>query len=425
MGRTAEIDLESAHPTETERERQAREMAELDADEDGDLFKGLDEIRAGGAVSFMVWRIAPAEKEGFCREYSATTFSLQKLAKDYGAGTYRIRVKGPGGRFIPGGGTQKIAESPAEPDNESSGHHIEDVITQRELERERREEARREREREDRKFYLQLAVTTLAPALLQLFQPKKETSLAEMVGALASMKQLQPEVPKEPDQFGLISKVLELTDKIQERAGGNSTGSNWIDVLRDALGAAKPVLEGLAAKIPAMQVAVPMLGAPPMPAGPLAPASVVSTAGITPNSGAPLRTAPAAVSSAAVGSVDSNTVSVTGADPMMQHLPWLKGVLGQFVVHAARNSDPALYADWLVDNMPDGLTHSQARALLVRPDWFELVTMLEPGARPYVGWFTQMRDEVVAIFDEESGVQPQPSPFPTLESEQNGGHGEE
>lgn len=102
--------------------------------------------------------------------------------------------------------------------------------------------------------------------------------MTALVGALASMKSLVPEPPKQEDQF---SKFVDLYKMVKDmESGGNSAGSNVMDVIRDVVksplveqiqkqAAQQEQMRGRALAAPGAyplpQVPVPQNGAIPMP----------------------------------------------------------------------------------------------------------------------------------------------------------------
>src|SRR5262249_49716915 len=159
------------------------------------------------------------------------------------------------------------------------------------------------------------------------FKPAQQTSLSDLVATLAGLKQLQPEAEKQPDPFAVVTRVLDMTEKIQERTGGNSTGATWTDLISDGLGMAKPIVEGIVARVPVPQV--PMLGAAPsLPVSPV-PAVAPFT------SPSPLNS-PTSNPTPAVNSQPSvsQPPQATQGDPQMlallPYVPWLRAVLQQF-----------------------------------------------------------------------------------------------
>src|SRR5277367_4807399 len=131
----------------SDREADEDEVEALDALEDGQLSRAVEEIRQVEGAKAEVYRVSPPDRQGHCRAYPVSMFSLERIATDYGPGKYRVRFKGPGDKYIKGGGTFDIAESlqnPNTPGNGSAPNAIQDFIALMK-ERDARELADREK----------------------------------------------------------------------------------------------------------------------------------------------------------------------------------------------------------------------------------------------------------------------------------------
>jgi len=75
------------------------------------------------------------------------------------------------------------------------------------------------------------------------------------------------------------------------------------------------------------------------------------------------------------------------------------------VTKAAKNSSPELCAEWLADSVPAGVTPDQIKALLSGEHWWQQMATFYPPVEPYQGWFTQLRDELLALIEEAEKAQ--------------------
>jgi len=94
-------------------------------------------------------------------------------------------------------------------------------------------------------------------------------------------------------------------------------------------------------------------------------------------------------------------------DPMFM----LKMQLKMLVNKAAANADPALYADLILDSMPE----AQIREFLGQPNLREFLTELNPAVLNYWPWFEQLQAEVLSGLTpapERSNNPPHESPEP-------------
>jgi hypothetical protein len=378
----------------------AQEVADLDREENGDLFRGIDEIHSSGAVSFHVYCLLPPENEGFCRDYPAASFSLEAVQRDYGPGTYRIRVKGPGGKFIPGGGTQKIRAAIVRPPSEA------DEFQKRESEERTRRETREAEERKDARDLRSLLISTLAPLVGNLLIPK-QTSVTELIAGLASLKSLQPEPKKEPDQIEQLAKVMALANKMKG-------GGGWEDILKEGLGILKPAIE---AQAQAAKIAPPSI-----------PSPVPVTPSITVNGSAPALAGPSAESTASASDPLASQPPNAEGDTMLslaRYLPWLRTVVGSNVMQAAKGGDPGLYAEVFLDNLPEGLSAATVAAMLMRPDWFQLLCQLDARAQHYAGWFAKFRESCFEILTPPAPTPAPPADPPGSSMDDDGDQGEQ
>lgn len=364
-------------------EQYARETRNMSDDDAEDFFAGIDELRATQGVSFQVNRTEPLERAGFCFEYPGGVFTLQRLTKDYGPGTYRIRVKGPGGRYIPGGSTVKIAQGMTieGPTRESESSTVQDMIA---LMR-----ADREKQAGNLKEWAAILAPLLAPVIANMFTQKRET-VTDMVNALGALKQLEPPAVKAPDALAEIEKVgalLERAKAIVGEGGGSSTGATWVDVIRDGLAGVKDLIaSGAGAQIIGRLSARP----PMIPQPVLIPApSSASSPGASPANVSPASTEGGTTSGA-------STEPVQGGDMgLMTFLPWLRATLDTLVFQAARNKDPNLYAEVTLDNLPDGLDVREMLKLIEAEDWWKTLQQIAPTVIPYAGWFKEFRDAMI------------------------------
>ena len=85
---------------------------------------------------------------------------------------------------------------------------------------------------------------------------------------------------------------------------------------------------------------------------------------------------------------------------MLTLLNWFRAQLPMLIQKAAANKNPQLYAEVLGDSLPANVDQAQLKAILQRPDWFTGLQGLAPAVAPYEGWFTQMRDELIAMIED-------------------------
>jgi len=359
-------------------QQRADELAELkrlNEQEEGELFRVTDEIAAMESVRLQIVRVLPSDKKGFVGEMLPQEFTMERIRRLYGAGRYRIRILGPRG-YLPGGGTVEIAEVAQEGPTDLKS--ILDELDQR------------NREAQSQKSGRMLEyITALAPlfapligkmvgggtdvaALVAALKPPPAPTMPELMTALASLKSLAPEQTVDP-----IDRALKIMDAIGEKGGGGGE-TNWTDVFKELVKAVGPniggVLEGAMSRA-AATTAVPRLpsGSPTPPLNALP--NVVGTAGTSNGNGG-----------------ESNM--------LLSLLPWLRGQLEMLLVKAARGNDPVLYAEVLLDSLPDGLNPETLYGFIQRTDWFKYVVQLDSRAATYEPWFARLRAAMLQAFSD-------------------------
>ncbi len=245
---------------ENDTEADAQRMADLNEGEGGELFRAIEEARSTQGAEVILTRTMPADKAGFCDKIPVAEFDLTLLKSKYGPGTYRVRFNGPQG-FLPGGSTIKIAATPEKPASPMNGFETF-------LEIQERRDAESRARRDD---WLKLAlpivggiVTTLisrpqgndVAALVTALKPAPGPTMGDLTTAMVNLQNLSGANKPQESQIDTILRIFESAkDLIGDKDGGGSKeGSNWIDVIRDAIKyvpeALKPALE---ARMQAMQ----------------------------------------------------------------------------------------------------------------------------------------------------------------------------
>lgn len=376
----------------------ATESVDLDDEdeipEEEDFLNALREMDQGGEVEWAVSKISGLPDErGFIEKLTSAQLQLQYFRDTYGPGEYRV-VGRKNGIYFKGGHKQiKISKVGYTPPAGSaragaaSGDSTKDLLAV--LDKRSADRAA------ELKSWAQILVPVMAPLVLKMFE---RTSVTDMVSGLAALKGLVPE-PKKPE--GLeeqLDRVVAVMERVEGLRGKSepSTGATWLDLVRDGLGSVKELIAARAAGGGGM---LPTMMAPPslphvQPPGPAAPASP-STAGesstVAPPSGAPTR---------------GNGVGV------ISMLPWLRATLETLIVQAARDRDPDLYAQVVVDNIPEGINVKDFKTFIARPDWWQQLAGFDQRVTPYQGWFKAFRDGVLEYLEDEAPEPPADPPGP-------------
>lgn len=357
-------------------EQRARELADspelslnLDEDGDADELRALAELDSGGDVKFQVWRLLPFDKDhpkGFVCELMSAELTIAKVQEDCGPGRYRIRGIRSNGTYA---GQRTIDISPPPKSGPvavagaASGQpsSMADVLMLIETQNERRRQEDKERS-ENMLKWAGVLTPVLAPVLAGLFQ--KGPSLAELTTSLANLKELQGGNDSQLSRIEEFSKMVEV---VRGMTGEEKTGSTWVDLIRDGIKEAGPVITGLVAQRGGTLPANPPANAPPLPLQP------------PPNPPAQ---------------------NVKQGDPMLQLMGWLKDQLNGLTHQASLNKDPSLYAEVVLDNMPAGVDPKLLQTFLARPDWWAALTQFYPQAQSYPAWFAECRGELLKGLNE-------------------------
>lgn len=375
-----EIERVELNP-EAQRAAELAELEELNEQEDGELFRVTDELRATQGVRLIFTRTLPAEQAGYVGEMTPAEFTMERIKQSFGPGTYKVRCMGPRG-FVKGGGTVRIAAS-ATPTQATTPLDAYFAMMQQ------IDEKQSARMLQYAQIFGPVLVAVLGrnsgPDLSQLLPALRGPSLADITATLSNLKQLSGAESTPVDQF---VKALTVA---KELTTGSTGETNWLDVVREVLGAAKPALQDVITGIAKSQA--------------LSTGVVQGAVGST----APLLTqSNPAVALSPVTSDSSPTISTEGA-PMfgqLQLMQWLRGELDKLIIHAQKDHDPELYAEVLLDSIPDGVSIEMLLPYLGRSDWWQVLSSFHPNVAPYFGWFLKLRTVIIEMIQEASSSRP-------------------
>jgi hypothetical protein len=365
------------------------ELAEIDAMEDGALSRAIEEVRNTEGASAEVHRIMPPERAGFCRRYAISIFSHERIAADFGAGKYRVKFKGPGDKYIKGGGTFSIAEGVNVAPAAATG--MTDVLA---LFRSEREKDKEDRAKADERWFkwATLLVPVIGPKLLELVGGgSKSPSLRDMVATMKDMKDLQAPPQDLTKQFGDVMNILQGAKDLVGDDGGAKTGSTWVDLLRDVLSG--PAMGALASAIPGMATGLAAQNALPSPASPAVPVTAAP---------------PGPVGNSASAPASAASCSPSGGPEVLAQLNWLRGTLAQLLVQANKQSNPRLYAEVVLDNLPPFVPQQQLLERLSKDSWWSELQQVDRRVTVHAEWFLKFRNYAVKILRKraQSAVDP-------------------
>jgi hypothetical protein len=330
--------------------------------EERDALIALTDIEGGSEARWQVYRIPPlfdGKTEGFQDELTSSELSMVELQRRFGRGHYKIKGMKSNGDYLKQvrvkiGADARGASSQKEVVvQNSSGDAV--AILERINER---EEKAAERRRELMLAAIPAAIAAL-PAIFQAMGGRRESPL-EMMAALKTLQ------PNQPDMSGLIGKLIEVAAGKSD--GGGSSETNWMDLVKEGMAQLGPVLGAKLAGIPTMPpvipsqaVARPQLQSPTVQAQPAQPAQ---------------------------------------EDAMLKLLNWSRATLAMLTDKAAKMKDPSLYADVVMDDIPEGVDLAQFVQYLNAPNWWEWLQNFYPAVTPYKEWFAQFREDLLGAWEE-------------------------
>jgi hypothetical protein len=96
---------------------------------------------------------------------------------------------------------------------------------------------------------------------------------------------------------------------------------------------------------------------------------------------------------------------------VIQQLQWLRGTITQLLVQAAKNSRPRIYAEVVLDNLPDFITPQDLIDRLLNENWLQQLQQIDARVAQHAEWFGRFREYVLRALErreqkaqESSGV---------------------
>lgn len=347
--------------------------------EDAEYLRALTEIEGSDEVRWNVYCTTPQDRAGYLCTWGSTELSLERIRDEFGGGKYRVRGTFANGRYA--GGRTITISGVAKPKPQAvplaAGQDVGSLLSQLEARERERREAGSARTMEYMRILAPIMGPVMAallgnrgPDLTAILAATRGPSLADVTQTMANLKQMQGGEETKLDHF---VKMLEVAQNLGGKSGSDT---NWLDILKEGLGMARPAIEGLVASA-AHRLPAPSPGMMPGSTSPLSLMTTPATSPVPP-------TAPVSAFAGVEG------------DPMLRLLPWLKNQLEFLLVKAARDSDPGLYAELLIDNIPEGVAPQKILDLLSREDWWSVLSQFNSHVAPYAGWFGNLRAEIVA-----------------------------
>lgn len=354
---------------------------EVDEDaQDPDELRALAELNAGSDVKWSIHRVSDmgGKRPGYCGALTTAELTLDRIATEWGIGKYKVRGTRSNGQFA-GQSTITIAEAPKgletkpAPVTGAAPNSMQDYIALM--------EAKDAQRSTNLKEWAAILAPLFAPIIAN-FTTNKGPTLVEMTQTLTNLKALNGGANE--SQLSKIEELAKLVEVVQGIGGGGGQGSTWADIARDAIKTVGDAVPMIAARIPGLGGPPPSSGAVPMLAAPIQPQAQAPAARPSPQPAPPKGT------------------------PMMQLLGWLKEQCAGLAHQASLNKDPELYADVVLDNLPE-VDPTMLRNMLGADDWWATLCQFSPNVQPYPQWFAECRAALLKGLDEMlSKVAPMP-----------------
>jgi len=350
----------------------------------------------GLPVRYTLHCIHPPDKKGIIDDHLTRDDIpdlITTIRDNYGAGKYVVRAVGPTGVYVKGGyrmitisslasrrpGAPPAPAVAAAPNG--SGSHAEWLQRQEVLEERRRQEAR-----EDRKFFIQLAVT----ALPHLFGSRE--TVASIISAAKDATALTG------GGAGNGEKAIEaLLTGIKLGKEFNGGGDSWPAVVREAL-------QGLTGNPATQQVLDKIANRVTGPTPPALPA---------PGPTVPYKPAPAIKAPTGAIPVPPRPTPQGFPEPVWLQvvLPLLTRLSNDLLEFAQNGADPGLAAEALVGKIPRtvrGMVKlEQLKEWLTNPNWWTLVKDFKPELEPYQGYCDDVRQSLYKLYMTEPESEPE------------------
>ena len=210
-----------------------------------------------------------------------------------------------------------------------------------------------------------------APVTPAVDFPSLIQSMSQLMGQMRpSVPVAAPSAPA-PSMETMLNLVLKGIEIGREVSSAATDDGGIIGVVRDLI--KSPILEqALRSAVPSTATAI----APTSPVALIDPTTPV----------APIAPRPA-----------TQPVQTNGADNMNTKEMWIRAQLHFLVNKAEKDSDPELYAAYIVDNLP----LDDVIAFIDRPDALEQMISLNPKVGDYRSWFESLRDEIKILLTPE------------------------
>ncbi len=309
------------------------------------------------------------QKEDWCFTCSLEEFPiLERIRREFGAGTYavRVHVNGTVKKYFRIGIAPRldIKEIPMRTETTGMAEALAQAL---------------QRQNEMMERLIQATMTRpLGKQETLLEKINIVELLPTIVAALTGLKTFLTPAPNNAtkDMVEMLNSFMGVAEKLKGEGVEGKGESSMVDIIRDLL--KSPMFEKMVDNIATMQPGLTAL-----------PPGTVTTAR-QPGIGEvvqPLAKQPTPQPAAQQPKTNGVSEQQQTIDPQLQALIHNLKYLTQ---KAAQASDVGLYADWIIDNVPQ----DYLKQMVADPNALNTLIQLVPEAAPYMGWFSRLINEV-------------------------------
>lgn len=355
---------------------------------DADVLRALAELDEDNDVEWSVSKMdGSPDQRGFIEKITSSQLDRQRFRDLYGPGKYRVAGRKNGQFFTGSTRTIQISSVGYKAPTPAAAAPVTQPLTIESVQQLIAAQKAQGLTPDKILPYLPLLVPLGTKLIERMFAPAP--TLADQ---LATLKHLQDLEPKERGLAGQLDEVAGIMVKLRDLSGdnGGGGGTTWLDLALRAIDALKEPL-GTAAK-----VLLPAVGGRPLlPSGasPTSTAAPSSTPAIArgPTSASPPASAPGPANGSHSPSPAPAESSAVPLSPLT-FLTWFRAVLEETLIPKARaDANPELYAELVLDNLPEGVTPGDLLPLLERPNWWSELQTIAPNVARYPRWFGEFR----------------------------------
>lgn len=337
-----------------------------------DVIRALAEMEGSGEIRWQVHCTAPPGPNlGYRITLSTGELTLERIA-ELGPGKYRVIGFKPDGKIF----KSRTLEIGTSPNQQQKGNP--ELV----------ELLKSQGGGGDKMHTLLLAMMqqntgVITAALARPEPPKKEIPWTALLTAAPLVLTAIKDFFKNNSENDATERLLKQLTVLEKLKGdGDGKGASWPDVVREALSGVSTLVANR--------------GNGPGSAQPIAARTVGNpSSDVLPAPGSDL-----VDSSAHAATMVETPVAV---EPTEQNLMFgfAKDKLAELIRAAAKNRDPELQADLLIEefeSLPKFLSDEMILAAISRDDWFEQVCAFDKNAAPYFGWFSKLREYILDYF---------------------------